>query len=204
MNLTTSTLALFAAVLALACSTPGPTTLALVARVLGHGLAGVPLLCLGLLLGELVWLAGAVAGLAALADMFEPVLQALKYGGAAYLLYLAVACWRAPVQRPAPAAVAGDGAQLLMTGVAMALGNPKTMLFYLALLPGLVPLSSLNALDLVALTATVAIVCGATLAAYAFAATRVRRLLQSPQRHRALNRGSAVMMGGAAVAVAAQ
>jgi threonine/homoserine/homoserine lactone efflux protein len=64
---------LFATALAAACATPGPTTTALVARVLARGLHGAALLCVGLLLGDVFWLLCATLGVAALAQQFYPV-----------------------------------------------------------------------------------------------------------------------------------
>lgn len=200
-----SALALFAAVFALASASPGPTTMALVARVLGRGAAGVPLFCLGLLLGDLAWLACAALGVAALAAQVQPLLVAIKYAGAAYLLVLAWKCWSAPVDTAlADAPIAGEGRRLLLTGLTLALGNPKTMLFYIALLPGILPLGALDGAGLAALLLTVALVYSAVLAAYVVAAAHARRLLRSPRRWRAVNRGSGLLMAGAAATIAAR
>src|SRR5687767_1065463 len=87
--MTAAGLALTAAALAAACATPGPATTALVARVLRHGPASAPSFCAGLLIGDLLWLACAALGGAALAQTHRPLLWALRYAGAAYLLYLA-------------------------------------------------------------------------------------------------------------------
>ena len=81
-------LLVFAAVFSIACASPGPAIVALVARVIGKGVRGTPYFCLGLLLGDLVWLTCAVFGLVALAEVFHPLFVVIKYLGAAYLLYL--------------------------------------------------------------------------------------------------------------------
>ena len=58
---------LFAAIIAVANATPGPTILTLIARVLGMGPARNVGFAIGLVLGDVLWLAAAVFGLAALA-----------------------------------------------------------------------------------------------------------------------------------------
>ena len=61
----------FAAALAVACASPGPTTTAVVARVLGRGRTGIWAFCLGLLLGDLFWLCAAALGAATLAQQAQ-------------------------------------------------------------------------------------------------------------------------------------
>src|SRR5690349_23157110 len=84
--MTLSALILFAAV-----ATPGPGIAALIARVLGQGLAGVAPFIAGYFVGDMVWLTFAATGLAVVARTFAGVFVAIKFAGAAYLLYLA---WR--------------------------------------------------------------------------------------------------------------
>jgi threonine/homoserine/homoserine lactone efflux protein len=198
-----ATLFAFAAIFAVACASPGPTIAALIARVLGRGLAGAPAFCAGLLIGDLVWLAAACFGLAVVAQTMQPVFAALKYAGAAYLLWLAWKLWTAPA---APASdmppVRGEGIRLLAVGLAIALGNPKTMLFYLALLPTLIDLADLPVSGFLALGAVVAAVYAAVLFAYVTLAARARRLFRSARAMQAVNRSTATVMAGAAVAVA--
>jgi threonine/homoserine/homoserine lactone efflux protein len=177
-----ATLLAFAAIFAVACASPGPTIAALVARVLGRGLAGAPAFCAGLLLGDLVWLAVAGLGLAVLAQTMQPVFAALKYAGAAYLLWLAWKLWTAPAVPGADAPpVRGEGARLLAAGLAIALGNPKTMLFYLALLPTLVDLAGLPLLGFLELGGVVAAIYAAVLFGYVTLAARAPAV---PQRLR--------------------
>ena len=68
--MTLTAVALYAAVYFAAVATPGPGVAALVARVLGRGLAGVVPFILGFVVGDLVWLAVAAAGLTVVAHAF--------------------------------------------------------------------------------------------------------------------------------------
>lgn len=192
---------LFAAVLAAAVATPGPSTTALVARVLARGVSDGVRLCLGLLLGELFWLLGALLGAGVLVTQFGALFSAIRYLGVIYLLYLAWRFWRAA---PVAAGAVGERrpAQPLLSGLLLALGNPKTMLFYLALLPGFVSLDGLTLRDALLLALIAALVAGGVLLAHVLLAERLRRHVQSPAALRRLHRGSALLMAVAAGGIA--
>jgi threonine/homoserine/homoserine lactone efflux protein len=203
--MTLSALLIFAVAFALACASPGPTIAALVARVLGRGTTGAPSLCAGLLLGDLLWLAAAVFGLSLIATTLQPVFLVLKWAGVAYLLFLAYKLWTAPANAPINAPpVKGEGLKLFATGLSIALGNPKTMLFYLALLPTLVDLQHVSGLGFLELAGVVAVVYGAVLAGYVLLAARARRAFTSPRAMRIVNRTTGAVMGGAAVVIASR
>ena len=89
-------LVLFASTLLLAAASPGPGVAALVARVVGRGARGAGAFAAGLILGDLVWLAVAILGLAVVAQTFHEVFLVIKYAGAGYLAYLAYRMWTAP------------------------------------------------------------------------------------------------------------
>jgi len=100
------------------------------------------------------------------------------------------------------APVRGEGLRLLLVGLAMALGNPKTMLFYMALLPTIVDLREVDVADLLSLTATVTVIYSLVLAGYVFLAARARDFIRSPRARKAVNRVSGGVMAGAAAAIA--
>ncbi len=194
----------FIAVFAIACSSPGPVVAALIARVLARGRRGAVPFCLGLLAGDLVWFAAAVFGLAALAALFQPLFLVLKYLGAAYLAWLGIRMLRAPAEPPgeAPDAAPGDGLRLMFVGLGLTLGNPKAMVFYLALLPSVLDLAALTPGAFGLLAGVVVLVYAAVLCAYVLAADRARLLVRSSRAMRWLNRLTGGLMLGAAAAVA--
>jgi threonine/homoserine/homoserine lactone efflux protein len=193
----------FTLIFAVACASPGPTLAALVVRVLGRGTAGAPAFCVGLLTSDVIWLSAAVFGLGVLAEAYQPVFLAVRYLGAAYLLYLAWKLWTAP---PLPldsvTPVKGEGIRLFFAAIAVGCGNPKTMLFYLALLPTVLPLQAVTATDFVVLAAIVLAVYSLVLLVYVALAARARRALASPRLLRWVGRATGGVMAGAAVAVA--
>ena len=184
---------------------PGPGVTALVARVLARGTDGTPAFIAGFVTGSLVWFTVAATGLAVVAASFAMVFVAIRYAGAGYLLYLAWKLWTSPV-RPmgAPAASRDGPGRLFLTGVAINLGNPKVIVFFLALLPTVVDLNALTPLGFAESAGIVAVVASGVLTAYAVAAARARRLFTSPRTVRLVNRGSGAIMAGAAASIVAR
>jgi len=202
-----SALAIFAAALFVAAVIPGPGVAAIVARVLARGRQGAVAFCLGVALGDVIWLGFAVAGLAVLAKSFAMVFLAVKYAGAAYLVYLAWKMWTAPadsglagVDQPASEQRVG----LMLGGLAVTLGNPKTMVFYLALLPNIIALETVTVLGYLELSLVALAVLAVVLGGYCVLAERARRLISTPRAVRLLNRSAGSLIAGAAVAVASR
>jgi threonine/homoserine/homoserine lactone efflux protein len=196
-------LIVFAGALFVAAASPGPAITALVARVLARGTSGAVAFMVGLALGDVLWLTAAVLGLAFIAKTFAFAFMAVKYAGCLYLLYLAWKMWTAPAEAHAGAAPSAEKPwRLFLTGLSLTLGNPKTMIFYLALLPNLLDLAAITPLGYVELVAVTLVVCTVVDGGYIVLAARVRRLFASPRALRLVNRGSGAVMAGAAVAVA--
>lgn len=200
-----SAIIVFAIAVALGTATPGPTTVTLVARVLASGLRGSLPFGLGLVLGDIVWLACAVFGIAAMATALHDAMVVLKYAGAAYLLYLAYRLWTAPVaSEAAPAASLRHGLRALAGGFTLAMANAKTMMFYLALIPNLIEVTRIDAATFAQLSLVLALVYAAVQVGYSLAALRARGFLASPAKRRLMNRGSAVLLSGTAAFVASR
>ena len=87
-------------------------------------------------------------------------------------------------------------------GLTITLGNPKIMVFYLALLPTLVDLNRVGIAAWIELTAIMFAVLAAVDVAWALLAVRARRLLTSRKAVKIANRTSATMMAGAAAVIA--
>ena len=177
----------------------------MVARVLSRGMAGTPAFVAGFVVGSLAWFTIAATGLAVLASNFAALFVAIRYAGAAYLLFLAWKLWRAPARSM------GDGqampehrGRLFLTGMAINLGNPKVIVFFLALLPAVVDLGRLTPLGFLELALVIVAIASSVLTAYAIAAARARLLFASPRAVRAVNRSSAAIMAGAAIGMAAR
>jgi threonine/homoserine/homoserine lactone efflux protein len=134
--LMSSTFAAFLIASTILAVTPGPGVIYVVTRTLSRGrqagLASVG----GIALGNLANATAASLGLAALLAASATAFAVMKLAGAAYLVFLGLRALRAKprVQVPATADRASDR-RLFADGFLVALLNPKTALFFAALLP---------------------------------------------------------------------
>lgn len=197
-------LIVFAGIFVLAVASPGPAVVALLARTLARGRKGSGPLIAGLILGDLVWLSAAALGMAAVAAALGSLFFLVRLAGAAYLLYLAWKLWTAPTAlgHAAELPESGSGFGLFGSGLAISMGNPKTMAFYLALLPTIIDLPRLTAAGFAELSVIIVVVMALVLGAYVGLAHRARDLVASHRAVRWINRVCGGAMAGAAVAVA--
>ncbi len=195
----------YSAALALAVAVPGPGIVAMVARGLGSGFRATLPMAIGIALGDLVYLTAAVLGLAVVAKSFGLIFLAFKYAGAAYLLYLAWKFWTAGVGiEKVESRRAGGPLATFLSGLLVTLGNPKVMVFYLAILPAIVDLRTVSLHDYLALAALTLAILLTVLLPYLALATKTRALLQTPAALKRLSRIAAGFIGAAAVAIAAR
>jgi len=199
--MTETALLTFLAALFVAAVTPGPAITTVVARVLARGPRSVLAYVAGVIFGDVIWLSLAVMGLSVLASRFGVAFEVLRYGGAAYLLYLAYRLWTAPVRADGPASASPSESRLrsCLGGLALELGNPKTMAFYAALLPNLLDTAELSARDDLVLLASAVAIYVLAFGIYIVLAARSRQLCQSPAAMKLVNRASGAAMAGAAV-----
>jgi len=197
----------YSAALAVAAAIPGPGMAALVARsVSGGAISGLCLLG-GLILGDLAYLSLAVFGLALVAEHFAALFQLVRWAAALYLAYLAWQFWTARHDAVETGKVEDARARwaAAISGLTITLGNPKTIAFYLAILPLAIDLQGISlgvwALVLVPLTILVLLAVGG---AFVFAAVRIRHLLRSPRAQQRVFRSAAVMMVTAAASMLAR
>ena len=197
-------LLVFTLVYALAVATPGPGVAVVLARGISRGTSAAWPFLAGFLVGDLIWFTLAALGLAMLAHAAHAVFLAVRYAGALYLLVLACRLWRAPVEGlgSASGAVPQRSLHVFAGSLALTLGNPKTMVFFLAILPTVVELDHLTVGGFCAVALVICVMLPCVLGAYMLFAARARGRLSRPGTARWLQRGTGVVMAGAAVAVA--
>jgi threonine/homoserine/homoserine lactone efflux protein len=203
--MTLSGFAAYASALAVAAVIPGPQLIAIVAQALKSGYRQAAWMTAGMVLGDVLYLATVLAGLAFIAETFSALLIVIKWAGVAYLCWLAVQFWRADDRFEAGAAgAAPSGKGAFVSGMLVTVGNPKSVLFYISILPTVVDIDALSLPDIVALLSITAIILAAVQFPFAIAGARTRRALHSPRAMRILNRGAALCMGSAAATIAAR
>ena len=196
MTVTLHQLLLYAGGMAVLWVIPGPVWVALTARALSGGMAGAWPLAVGVALGDLIWPLCAIFGLSWVLSVYGGFLEALRWVAAAVFLFMGVALIRAPV-----AALRADSRLTkpglwagFAVGVAAVIGNPKAILFYMGVLPGFFDLSRVTGLDIAAIILVSALVPMSGNLCLALFLDRARRLLQSPESLRRLNRVSGALL----------
>lgn len=183
--------------LGLAAAIPGPGMTAIVARSLNGGsLAGLATL-VGVIMGDVFYLTLAVFGLGVVAQSYTALFTLINWAAALYLGFLAWQFWSYQ-----PDAINIDQKvtrqQLVsawLSGLSITLGNPKTMAFYLAILPLVISLQAISlrfwGTVLVPVTAAVLLAVGAM---FILAAVKVRVFLTHPQSLRIMYRAVGMIM----------
>jgi threonine/homoserine/homoserine lactone efflux protein len=144
--MTLSTWWLFIAMTFVVSATPGPNMLYVMTVSAREGVPAAVMAMAGCMTALLIMMSLSAAGLGALLQSFPAVFDALRLAGAAYLAYLGVKCWRAPVHdAPAPDAQgaatsvalvsATADATIYRQGFLVAASNPKAILFAAAFFP---------------------------------------------------------------------
>lgn len=200
-------LALFVTTLVVSLS-PGPGVLAAVSAGLQHGFARGHAVAYGLALGVWTQLAVIGLGLGALLAASEWAFTAVKWVGAAYLVWLGIQQWRAPAQGLAVQAPAADAPVLtrraiLLRGWGVNALNPKGTVFLLAMLPQFINPGQ----PLLPQYAVIALTCGVieigVMVFYAGLAARLQHRLRAGRHMRWVNRGlgSLFILAGTALAL---
>jgi threonine/homoserine/homoserine lactone efflux protein len=205
--MTLAAMIVFLLAYATAVAIPGPGLAALLARVLARGTQGTAAFIGGFIVGDIVWFSVAAVGLAALAETLGTLFTIIRYAGAAYLLFIAYKLITAPaepVDLDGATAEPTDALRDFGTSLMLQLGNPKAILFFMALLPSVVDLSTVTTETGLTLALIIGVTQAAILAAYTFTAARARRIFTSRRSVRALNVGTGTIIAGAAVAVASR
>ena len=136
----THSAALFATTILVVNATPGVDMILTLTQTLRHGVRGGLAAAAGIMTGCVVHALAAALGLAALIAASAAAFSAVKWAGAAYLVWLAFGMLRnalveAPASTAPPPAERAGLAALFRQGVLTNVLNPKIALFFLALLP---------------------------------------------------------------------
>ncbi len=199
------TLATFAAALVLNAGTPGPSIAALVSRVITNGWRDIMPFLAAFWIGEVLWLTVSMAGMTALAERFYTGFQILRWGGILYLVYLAWKMWHTPVAEKTDTLPQRQNPwSMFAGGMALTIGNPKIMVFYLALLPSLIGPQAFTWNTWLPIALTCFVVLMVVDCTWVAAANVARRFLQTPRAMKITNRISATAMGGAAAVIASR
>jgi threonine/homoserine/homoserine lactone efflux protein len=196
MTVTAHQLLLYAGALVILFFTPGPVWVALTARALSGGFRQAWPLAVGVTVGDILWPLLAILGVTWLVSVWGGFIETLKWVAAGIFLWMG---W--VLIRNAGTPISADGRLTrpgmwagFAAGVAVIVGNPKAILFYMGVLPGFFDLRVVTAWDIVlicALSVSIPLVGNLALAAMI---DRARRLLTSPSALARVNRVAGALL----------
>jgi threonine/homoserine/homoserine lactone efflux protein len=161
---------------------PGPTVLLVLSYALSKGRSVAVASAAGVALGDLVAMTASLAGLGALVLASATLFTALKWVGAAYLIYLGVKLIRsAPTSGlEMPEADNITASRVFGHTAAVTALNPKSIAFFIAFVPQFIRADAALLPQFAILIATFVTLAAANALAYALAADRLRGVIAQP------------------------
>lgn len=203
MTITFYQLFLYALGMAGLWAIPGPVWMALTARALSGGFAAAWPLAVGVAMGDLIWPLAAILGLGWVEQAYGDILSVLRWVAALVFMAMGVMLIRKPAVAPStdsrltrPGRWAG-----FTVGVAVVIGNPKAVLFYMGALPGFFTLGRLQPPDIALIITVSALIPMAGNLGLALFLDRARQVLSSPASIARLNRASGILLIAVGLAI---
>jgi len=184
--------------------TPGPGVFSCLSSGMRHGFRKGVWNGVGMQFANVFIVILVSLGLGAILMASGSLFATVKWVGVAYLLYLGIATWRAPVrafeadQDEAPA----SAREIFMRGFWVNATNPKGVIFFAAILPQFIDVSRPQFAQYAIFATTTFTIDVVAMAAYTALAARVLKAMRDPSRIRWVNRGigSAFVACGVALA----
>lgn len=188
----------FAAASAVLLAVPGPSMLLVISYALGHGRKTAFATVTGVVLGNLAAMAVVFTGLGLLLWASPSAFATLKWIGAAYLVFIAIRIWRAPV---------GDGPvadndnlpeekplKVIAHCFKVTALTPKSMVFFVAFLPQFIAPGAPFLQQVAALVAIFIALSITSAVSYAMLADRARKYIRKHSVRRVINRSSGTLL----------
>lgn len=183
---------------------PGPTVLLVVSYALSHGRKAASATVAGVALGDFTAMTASLLGLGALLATSAELFHVLRLIGAAYLVYIGVKLWRAPVADLAMAETAETNrTRIFLHAYAVTALNPKGIVFFVAFLPQFLSQDRPLFGQFLICEATFLVLATLNATAYALLAAGARRTIRRPATQRVVNRVGGGLLVGAGLFTAA-
>lgn len=176
---------------------PGPAVMLVIACGLAHGARRSTWASLGILSANALYFVISATALGAVLVASRGFFLAVKWLGAAYLFYLGLSALfgrASPITVSNPGARNGSPRALYLAGLTLQLANPKTLLFFVAILPQFVDARLPVAPQMLWLAAGSMIPEFFILAGYGWLASRARHLATDARYARWTDRAAGVLV----------
>lgn len=180
---------------------PGPTILLVVSYALGQGWRAAAPMAVGVALGDLTAMSISLLGLGALLATSASLFTALKWAGAAYLIYMGVMLFRLGDVASVEARNAEvKPLKMLAHAWFVTALNPKSITFFVAFVPQFLDLTKPLLPQAVVAITTFVVLAFANAFGYAGLASRARGIVRSPHALRFFHRAGGTALVGAGMA----
>lgn len=154
---------------------PSSSVALVVARSVSSGRMSGAFTALGVVTGDLIFVAMALAGMSVLAEWLGALFSVAKYCGGIYLIWLGLTILRSKSSlefQSTPVTKASYFTDFL-AGLFLTLGDVKAILFYASLFPSLIEMDQIGAGDVLAVAMITIVTVGGVKLAYAVFASRI-------------------------------
>ena len=190
----------FAAASGFLLAIPGPTVLLVISYALGHGRRPAAAIVAGVALGDATAMTASMVGLGALLAASAALFTLLRWIGGAYLIYLGIKLWRAPVGAAGmPEAPSVTPRRMFWHAYAVTALNPKGIIFFVAFVPQFLIASQPFWPQVAVLEATFVTLAIVNSTLYSLLAAAARQRLRQPRLQRAVNRSGGSILIGAGI-----
>lgn len=196
----------FAAASAIMLAIPGPTILLVVSYALGHGRKTAFATVSGVALGDFTAMTASLFGLGALLAASATLFTVLKWIGGAYLIWLGIKLWRAPIVT-GPLADNDNlpeekSLKIFLHAYIVTALNPKSIVFFVAFVPQFLNPALPFFSQMVIMEATFLVLAILNASTYALLANAARGMIRKASVQRAVNRtgGTLLIAAGAVTA----
>lgn len=193
----------FAAASAVMLAIPGPTVILVISYALGHGRKSAGATVAGVALGDFTAMTASMLGLGALLATSAALFTVLKWVGGAYLIYLGIKLWRAPVSEPGAVDTReARPLRIFLHAYAVTALNPKSIVFFVAFLPQFLVAGQPLLPQMILFEVTFLVLATINAASYALIAAGARKTIRKPSVQRIVNRTGGGLLVGAGLLAA--
>lgn len=189
----------FALASAVAVAIPGPVVIFVLGRAATGGWRSAMPTVAGVVLGDALALSATLAGLGAILATSAAAFTVLKWAGAAYLVWLGVKLWRAPVE----ATAALPARRAFRDAFVVTVLNPKSIGFFVAFIPQFLTPDRPYATQALVILLTFVGIGAVNVLLYALLAARLAEGVRRPGVRAWFNRAGGTALIGAGLATAA-